>query len=239
MIYHPSPSVPSDVAWRPMTPVKAPPCGTPSSFILLFLFLALSINQINHFFPFSRILSIFLKAAARLPNMEEGSYRSEAVRFGRADVLLDLSDLESVQSCGDIAHCEEKDDNINWTDEKHCLYLEHLEVSFVKQLHQSMGLGEHSPGKNNKGNSSSQFQMRSVSSFNTTSEQQGQGGCCEVIIDHKRCTNIFSHGLRTFDVAELIILDTEKHEKVPAEGTGQNFVNDDDDDERQNKQYNH
>lgn len=26
-----------------------------------------------------------------------------------------------------------------WTDEKHSLYLEHLEVSFVKQLHQSVG----------------------------------------------------------------------------------------------------
>lgn len=29
-----------------------------------------------------------------------------------------------------------------WTDEKHSIYLEHLEVSFVKQLHQSISLLE-------------------------------------------------------------------------------------------------
>lgn len=29
--------------------------------------------------------------------------------------------------------------NTKWTDEKHSLYLEHLEASFVKQLHQAIG----------------------------------------------------------------------------------------------------
>ncbi|EPS68029.1 hypothetical protein M569_06747, partial [Genlisea aurea] len=31
------------------------------------------------------------------------------------------------------------DDSAAWTDEKHSMYLEHLEVSFVKQLHKSIG----------------------------------------------------------------------------------------------------
>lgn len=44
--------------------------------------------------------------------------------------------------------------NTKWTDEKHSLYLEHLEVSFVKQLHQSIGLLPQCSNKNKRDNNS-------------------------------------------------------------------------------------
>ncbi|KAL8540358.1 hypothetical protein ACS0TY_001822 [Phlomoides rotata] len=49
----------------------------------------------------------------------------------------------TVENCKDILHRSanvKPEMNTKWTDEKHSLYLEHLEVSFVKQLQQSIGL---------------------------------------------------------------------------------------------------
>ncbi|KAG8368378.1 hypothetical protein BUALT_Bualt15G0039300 [Buddleja alternifolia] len=49
----------------------------------------------------------------------------------------------TAENCKDILRCSEKVTPVNcttWTDEKHNLYLNDLEVSFVKQLRQSKGL---------------------------------------------------------------------------------------------------
>ncbi|KAK4424195.1 hypothetical protein Salat_1612900 [Sesamum alatum] len=80
----------------------------------------------------------------------EGNCRSEATpRSADAGCAEEMNRSSSdasaltAENCKDILHPSldaRLDDSTTWTDEKHSLYLEHLEVSFVKHLHQSMGL---------------------------------------------------------------------------------------------------
>ncbi|KAI3448109.1 hypothetical protein Pfo_004774 [Paulownia fortunei] len=63
-----------------------------------------------------------------------------------------------------------QDDCTTWTDEKHGLYLEHLEVSFVKQLHQSMGLLAQCSEQNKRDKNISQLRPINV---HIASEQYG------------------------------------------------------------------
>ncbi|KAK6120971.1 hypothetical protein DH2020_045281 [Rehmannia glutinosa] len=71
------------------------------------------------------------------PSSAEIGFAKELSRWNS-----DASTL-TAENCENVMHRSgnvKPNDRTTWTDEKHSLYLEHLEVSFVKQLHQSMGL---------------------------------------------------------------------------------------------------
>ncbi|KAL0412546.1 UNVERIFIED_CONTAM: hypothetical protein Sradi_1456300 [Sesamum radiatum] len=105
----------------------------------------------------------------------EGNFMSAApprpVDVGCAEELnrssSDVSAL-TAENCKDILHPSSDarlDDSATWTDEKHSLYLEYLEVSFVKHLHQSMGLLAPHSEQNKRGKDISQ--LRTVNVHNT------------------------------------------------------------------------
>ncbi|KAG8364257.1 hypothetical protein BUALT_Bualt19G0109400 [Buddleja alternifolia] len=60
--------------------------------------------------------------------------------FGGADELNQTNSDASFLTAQNCEDNETMDECTTWTDEKHSSYLNNLEVSFVKQLHQSMGL---------------------------------------------------------------------------------------------------
>ncbi|KAK4405215.1 putative fucosyltransferase-like protein [Sesamum angolense] len=115
----------------------------------------------------------------------EGNFRSEApprsADVGCAEELnrssSDASAL-TAENCKDILHPSSDarlDDSKTWTDEKHSLYLEYLEVSFVKHLHQSMGLLAPYSEQNKRDKDISQ--MRTIGVHNTLE----QYGCQEKV----------------------------------------------------------
>lgn len=55
-----------------------------------------------------------------------------------------------------------QDEKKTWTEEKHSLYLEHLEASFVKRMHQSMRLFAQCSEQNKRGENISQVRPTSV-----------------------------------------------------------------------------
>ncbi|XP_011092568.1 uncharacterized protein LOC105172718 isoform X2 [Sesamum indicum] len=105
----------------------------------------------------------------------EGNFRSgdppRSAAVGCAEELnrssSDASAL-TAENCKDILHPSSDarlDDSTTWTDEKHSLYLEYLEVSFVKHLHQSMGLLAPYSEQNKRDKDISQ--MRTIDAHNT------------------------------------------------------------------------
>lgn len=78
------------------------------------------------------------REAEATDNCESESTRTESIDSGI-----------TVGSSGDfLSHNADASESTGWTDEKHSLYLNHLETSFVKQLHRSAGLcGWHSRTK--------------------------------------------------------------------------------------------
>ncbi|PIN06053.1 hypothetical protein CDL12_21394 [Handroanthus impetiginosus] len=152
----------------------------------------------------------------------------------------------TAENCEDVVHFSadsKPDDSAMWTDEKHSLYLELLEVSFVKQLHESMGLfAQHTKQNKRDKNISENWPI----DVNYTTEQQTvvQRGCWPKINCEKRdfhsSVSADSHNTRevpwvyhserlgvhyppaSADMSEIFMLSgAENHGK---EGTGQNFV---------------
>ncbi|XP_047967257.1 cold-regulated protein 28-like [Salvia hispanica] len=68
--------------------------------------------------------------------------------------------------------------NTMWTDEKHNIYLEHLEVSFVKQLHQSISLLDKCSDQDEG--------ERSISQIHQINDAQPHG-CCKKIKCNRGC----------------------------------------------------
>ncbi|KAL4581211.1 hypothetical protein LXL04_017421 [Taraxacum kok-saghyz] len=74
-----------------------------------------------------------------------------------------------------------------WTDEKHDLYLDHLESSFVEQLHRSLGLLSWCSDKDSKTHYSSQKSIAKTQ--NTYDKFKLMQDDCLDKIDHKRKKN--------------------------------------------------
>ncbi|KAL8060598.1 hypothetical protein ABFX02_02G035000 [Erythranthe guttata] len=182
-----------------------------------------------------------------------------------ADIVCDHeltrsnSDASSLtaENCQDIFRRSENEtappvDRTAWTDEKHNLYLHHLEASFVKQLHQTKRLLAKCSEQNlidinvsrkrsiNVNNASEKFNiLRNCCSQKTdcvrgdtytSLKSKGLNNCKEFLklsgtVKHGKKIN--SHGLATR--SKELSSNTERHMvlfDLNKEGTGQNFLYD-------------
>ncbi|KAL7125288.1 hypothetical protein ABFS83_14G107900 [Erythranthe nasuta] len=186
----------------------------------------------------------------------EGDFRSEAPPPPSVDVGCSV-ELNLSKSGASALTAENREDlhrpangdHTIWTEEMHCLYLENLEASFVKQLHQSMRLlSQRSDRNKREGNIS---QVRPTNVHNASEKLTVVRSGCGEKINCKRGyppsrISSDSRGVCTIPsaenqgkVVESRVLKTCS-QKVSAssqcrgdlynstrEGTGQNFVDED------------
>ncbi|KAL7082646.1 hypothetical protein ACP275_14G113600 [Erythranthe tilingii] len=189
----------------------------------------------------------------------EGDFRSEAPLPSSVDAGCSVQ-LNRSNSSASALTAENREDlhrpaNVNpgdhttWTEEKHCLYLENLEASFVKQLHQSMRLLSQCSDRNKRHGNISRVRPTNV---HNASEKLTvvRSGCGEKI----NCKRGYPPSRVSADSPEVCTLpSTENHGKVvesrvlktcsqkisasiqyrgdlynsTREGSGQNFVDED------------
>ncbi|KAL9141497.1 hypothetical protein ABFS82_14G108500 [Erythranthe guttata] len=183
----------------------------------------------------------------------EGDFRSEAPPSVDVGCSVELNRSKSGASALTAENREDLHRPANgdqtWTEEKHCLYLENLEASFVKQLHQSMRLRSQRSDRNKRDGNISQVRPTNV---HNASEKLSvvRSGCGEKI----NCKRGYPPSRVSADSPEVCTLpSTENHGKVvescvlktcsqkisassqyggdlynsTREGTGQNFVDED------------